>query len=86
MGDPIFCYLKNMKEGAVFNKNQYGDSIIEEFASIGKDAIVVISSIPSTIKSYALAKITFENDYYIHESLGTFFTYEGAKKQFTLAQ
>ena len=85
-GDPIVCYFKNMTEGAVFNRNQYGDSIIEKFASIDKDAILIISSIPSTIKSYALAKITFENGYYVHESLGTFFTYVGAEKQFTLAQ
>ena len=31
-------------------------------------------------------KITFENGFYIHESQGTFFTLEGAEKQFTLAQ
>ena len=86
VGDPIECYLKNMANGKIFNTNQYGDSIIQDFAAIGNNAIVVISSIPSAVKSFALAKIVFENDYYIHESLGTFFTYEGAEKQFTLAQ
>lgn len=86
VGDPIECYLKNMANGKIFNTNQYGDSIIQDFAAINNNAIVVISSIPSAEKSFALAKIVFENDYYIHESLGTFFTYEGAEKQFTLAQ
>jgi hypothetical protein len=38
------------------------------------------------IKPWALAKIIFENDLYIHTSLGSFFTKEGVEKQYTLAQ
>lgn len=86
VGDPIECYLKNMDNGKIFNSNQFGDSIIRAFKAIGNNAIVVISSIPSAVKPFALAKIVFENGFYVHESLGTFFTYEGAEKQFTLAQ
>jgi hypothetical protein len=40
----------------------------------------------SNVKNYALAKITFENGYYIYESLGTFFFEVGAEKQFLLEQ
>ena len=86
LGDPIESYLKNMENGKIFNTNQYGDSIIQEFALTDNGAIVVIASIPSGVKSFALAKIVFKDGYYIHESLGTFFTYEGVEKQFTLAR
>jgi hypothetical protein len=86
LGDPIESYLKNMENGKIFNTNQYGDAIIQEFALIDNSTIVVITSIPSDVKSFALAKIVFNDGYYIHESLGTFITYEGAEKQFALAR
>lgn len=86
IGDPIECYLKNMANGQIFNSGQFGDSIIEDFVAIGNNAIVVISSISSAVKPFGLVKIVFENGFYIHESLGAFFTYEGAKKRFTLEQ
>jgi hypothetical protein len=38
------------------------------------------------VKPWALAKITYENDLFIHTSLRSFFTREGAEKQYTLAQ
>ena len=38
------------------------------------------------IKPWSLAQVTFEDDNFVHESLGTFFTHEGADKEFTLAQ
>jgi hypothetical protein len=33
-----------------------------------------------------LAEITYQNDVFVHNSLGTFFEKDGAEKQFTLAQ
>ena len=84
-GDPISCYYNNLLEDAIFTKNTYGESTIVKFASID-NAIILITAISSPIKPYGLVKITFENEYYLHTSLGSFFTDEGADKQFTLAQ
>ena len=79
-------YLNNLSEGKVFSINQYGESRIVKYAPIGDDAIVVITLSSNTIKPFALAKITFEENYFLHTSLGTFFTEVGAEKQYTLAQ
>ena len=85
-GDPILCYWENLHEDAIFTENQYGESTIVKYASVDNKAIVIITAIPSSIKPLALVKVTYENGYYLHTSLGSFFTDEGAEKQFTLAQ
>jgi hypothetical protein len=38
------------------------------------------------VKPWALAKITFENNLFVHTSLRTFFTQDGAEKHYCLAQ
>lgn len=86
VGDPILCYLKNLSVDAIFSENQYGKSTIVKYATIDDNAIVIITTIPSSNKPFALAKVTFEKGYYLHTSLGSFFTEEGAEKEFTLAQ
>ena len=40
----------------------------------------------NAIKPWGLAKITFEDSKFVHESIQSFFSKEGAEKQFTLAQ
>jgi len=57
-GDPIACYLGNLSENAIFQTNRHGNSKIVKYAEKDKNAIVVITSMPSGVKSFALAKIT----------------------------
>ncbi len=85
-GNPIECYYKNLSKKSVFSNNQYGDSVVVKYASVDSKYIVVITTMPSSIKPLALVKITYEDGYYIHTSLGTFFSKEGADKYFTLEQ
>lgn len=85
-GNPILGYFKNIFKSTVFSRNQYGESIVEKFAIVDDKEIIIITVILSKIKPFAVVKVTFENGYYIHTSLGSFFTKEGAEKQFTLAQ
>ena len=40
----------------------------------------------SAMKPFSLAEITYENDVFFHNSLGSFFKQDGAEKQFTIAQ
>ena len=84
--DPIGDYIKNLSVDSIFAVNRYGEGKIIKFALVKDSDIYVFSSIPSPVKSYGLAKITFSNGYFLHTSLGSFFTFEGADKQFTLAQ
>lgn len=41
---------------------------------------------PPNAKTYSLAKVTYENDCFIHTALGTYFDENGGRKYFTLAQ
>lgn len=84
--DPIECYLKNLSKAKIFFKNKYGEANIIKYASSNNKEIFVINTMPSGCKNYAVAKITYENGYYLHTSLGSFFEEIGAEKCFVLAQ
>lgn len=87
--NPIADYTANLSVGDVFSRNQYTSSIIECFA-ISKDEntlwIMCKSGDENPIKPYSLAEVTYQNDVFVHNSLGTFFEKGGVEKQFTLAQ
>ncbi|MBO5294347.1 MAG: HNH endonuclease [Clostridia bacterium] len=83
-GNPIECYLKRLSENIEFSVNQYGSSTIVKYFPVENRAIVVITINAKDVKPFALAKITYENGYYLHSSLGKFFTENGVEKQFTL--
>lgn len=86
---PIPAYAANLNVGNVFSRNQYTSSIIECFA-VSKDQntlwIMCKSGDEHPIKPYSLAEITYQNDVFVHNSLGTFFEKDGAEKQLILAQ
>ena len=87
--NPIADYTSNLKVGNIFSQNQYTSSIIEQFATANDENTLWImckSGDENPIKPYSLAEITYQNDVFVHNSLGTFFQKEGAEKQFTLAQ
>ena len=83
---PILSYLENIIDNQLFATNRYGDIFVVKHSSINDTSIIVLTETASSIKPLALLKITYENNSYIHEGLGTFFTLEGAEKQYTLSQ
>lgn len=87
--NPISEYASKLKVGNVFSRNQYTSSIIERFAISNDEKtlwIICKSGDENPIKPYSLAEITYQNNTFIHNSLGTFFRKDGAEKHFTLAQ
>jgi len=87
--DPIATYAERLKKGALFTRNDIYETMVSQFALMNdRQTIFVMTQNleEDPIKPWALAKITYENGLYIHTSLGTFFSKEGAEKQFTLAQ
>ena len=85
--DPIATYVANIKAGAIFSRNDYSESIVLDSAVNGQSILVITESkSESSIKPWAVAKITYEDGLYIHESVGSFFTEEGARKTFTIKQ
>lgn len=86
---PLAVYAEKLKEGTVFSQNEYGSSlVIDTGLSPDEQSLYVMtesSEGASAIKGYALGKVTYEDILFIHSG-HTFFTKEGAEKQFTLAQ
>ena len=80
---PLQDYLSRLESGSVFSHNQFGESIVE-IAEIGLDdvCLCVLCKISSGVKNFALAKITIENNKFIHTNKHTFIQYEGAEKSF----
>lgn len=87
--NPIHSYSANLKVGELFSRNQYSNSIIYDF-TLSEDEntlwIMCKSSDKNAMKSWTLAQVTYENDLFVHSSLGSFFKKNGAEKQFILAQ
>ena len=87
--NPLTKYYENLNIGKVFSRNQYTRSIIQDFAiSKKKNTLWVMckSGEENPIKPYSLAEITYQNNVFVHDSLGTFFEKVGAAKQFALKQ
>jgi hypothetical protein len=84
--NPLIAYMKQLKGGEIFVQNRYGESTIVQFSMSIDNLSIVVKTDSDGIKPFALAKVTYENGLYVHTSLGTFFSPEGAEKQFTIAQ
>jgi len=80
-------YFQGLKEGVVFSRNQYGKSTVFLTAlSENPDRLLVVCNNPQSVKQWSLAKVFIDDHFFVHESLGTFFSREEAEKQFTLEQ
>ena len=88
--DPIASYAERLKEGTLFARNDIYESMVLQFTLMNDSQAIFVMTEScherDAIKPWALAKITYENGLYIHTSLGSFFTKEGAEKRYTLAQ
>ena len=96
IGDnPIAEYFDRLVVGDDYNSTSFnGESepssvqqLVEKAHIVADNTIIIISyNKKFAIKPYALSKISFRDGKFIHESLGTFFEVDGAKKYFTLEQ
>ena len=69
---PLETYLANLKEGAVFSKNNFGESTILKFGTKDSNELWVMCNISFGWKSHAITKITFKDGIYYHENMGVF--------------
>jgi hypothetical protein len=79
----LAAYAKVLQPGVLFSRNRYGESYVE-LAEAKESYICVITVNRNTeaVKPWAVARITIENSKFIHESIGTFFELNGAKKAY----
>jgi hypothetical protein len=81
----ILEYKNKLEKGITFSKNQYGESIVEQFDTSADEQDLFVITSADNVKPFALAKVYIKNGKCVHESLGAFFTLLGAEKQFNLA-
>lgn len=79
-------YLSNLHIGDSFSQNRYGKTLMVEYAKTD-DALLVLSNAENqdAVKPWCLCSIT-KADGFIHTNVGSFFTEQGARKQYTLEQ
>jgi hypothetical protein len=78
-------YRERLKDGEAFSRDAYGESIVIA-AELSKcsETLVVLSKHPGGVKDWALAGVSVEDGLFVHENLGSFFTLDGATKQYVL--
>ncbi len=87
--DSIATYKVKLTAGAIFARNDFSISIVLKVAVAddGQSVFVMCEqAAKDTIKPWSLAKVAFEDGLYVHTSLGTFFTKDGAEKEFCLVR
>ena len=89
VNQPLAEYQSRLIKDSIFCHNQYQDSLVIDTALVDNESTLYVmckSSDAGAIKPWSLAKITYREGKYYHESIQTYFQEEGAKKYFTLAQ
>lgn len=79
--DTLAEYARKLVPGAVFAKDKYKTTTVVEAAESG----LVLSvwgefSGDNQIKPWAVTKVTVEEGKFVHENVGSFFSFDGAKK------
>lgn len=82
---PLQDYWGHLSKGVIFCRNQYGDSQVFDAAMSDDGSHLAVVTEIHGATNYALTEVTFENGVFIHKSIRTFFTKEGAQKYFTLS-
>lgn len=80
---PLLDYLARLPKGAVYTRNRWGESPVYDAALAEDGSHLAIVAEISGVTNYALSEVTFENGFFIHKSIRTFFTEESAQKYFT---
>lgn len=89
---PLLDYYNNLAIDKIFTKNKYGKYAVIDFVMLndGKEILVATKSCQDNgfggAMSFGLAKIYHSGFQFLHESIRTFYSEDGVKKQFALLQ
>ena len=79
--DSLSEYADRLTFGIIFSENQFGSTptVVAEF---GNGCLSVLTNMPSSsVKDWALAKVTVEDGKFVHQAVRTYFTLQGALKE-----
>lgn len=79
---PLQDYLARLPKGANYARNQWGESPVYD-AAMAEDGshLAVVTEIPG-VTNFALSEVYFSDGFFVHKSIRTSFTEEGAQKYF----
>jgi HNH endonuclease len=80
--DPLGEYAARLKSGTVFYRNTFG-ATSTVVACQGDALLAVLGRLhEDAVKEWTVAKVTVENEKFVHESVSTYFSLEGALKAY----
>lgn len=83
--NPLETYMEHMIKGDIFCRNRYGESVLVDVGyTPNKDTLIILTYQADGIKKWYLCRVYMENEFYIHESIGSYFTEDGGRKYFTI--
>lgn len=71
-GNPLEAYMANLKEGAIFCKNEYGESIVLKYGMDKVGSLWVMCRIRVGWNTHAFTEITFKDGIFYHENMGVY--------------
>ena len=80
---PLHDYLTRLPKGAIYTRNRWGEAPVYDAAMAEDGSHLAVVAEISGVTHYALSEVTFENGFFVHKSIRTFFSEEGAQKYFT---
>ncbi|STX43938.1 Uncharacterised protein [Legionella donaldsonii] len=92
--NPLEAYFKNLKKRAIFAYNDDSPKlIIVEFVRIKNNSVILLLCEREGVmcesegfKPWLIAEITFENNFFVHSNLGSYFEKDEADKEFCFKQ
>ena len=82
---PLQDYLSRLGKGTIYCRNQFGDSLVYDAAMAEDGSHLAVLTQITGATNYALSEVTFIDDVFVHKSIRTFISEEGALKYFTLS-
>ena len=79
---PLQDYLSRLTKGAIYTRNRWGESPVYDAAMAEDGSHLTVVTEISGVTNFALSEVRFQDGVFIHESIRTFFTEEGAQKYF----
>ncbi|MBQ7531883.1 MAG: HNH endonuclease [Paludibacteraceae bacterium] len=84
---PLEDYFANLQSGAIYTKNQHGESKVLDYAlSENKEHLWILSYQEDAIKPWAITEIVVRDNYFLHLNQHTYFREDGGLKYFTILQ
>jgi hypothetical protein len=79
--EALLDYADRLEFGTVFSRNSFGESLTIIAEASDQIISVLCRMSGNPIKEWAVTKVTIEDGKFVHQSVSTYFTLQGALKE-----